>query len=137
MTEQHMQQTALARGPLVWRDMDQKALDDAYNQAAYAPNMELILGRIAAASETARSILGAPQRLAYGPSEDERLDIYRAGPGSPAEGQARALLPVNVFVHGGAWLRGSAAQAAFVAEAIVGAGAHAVVIDFTNVGQTG
>ena len=30
--------------------MDQKALDDAYNQAAYAPNMELILGRIAAAN---------------------------------------------------------------------------------------
>ena len=46
-------------------------------------------------------------------------------------------MPVNVFVHGGAWLRGSAAQSAFVAEAIVSAGARAVVIDFTNVGQTG
>jgi len=128
-----MQQTALARGPLVWRDMDQKALDNAYNQAAYAPNMELILGRIATASETTRSILGAPQRVAYGPSEDERLDIYRAA----ARGQERQALPVSVFVHGGAWLRGSAAQTAFVAEAIVGAGAHAVVIDFTNVGQSG
>ena len=55
-----MQQPSSARGPLVWRDMDQKALDDAYNQAAYAPNMDLILGRIAAASEATREILGAP-----------------------------------------------------------------------------
>jgi arylformamidase len=132
-----MQQSAPSRGPLVWRDMDQKALDDAYTQAAYAPNMELILGRIAAASETTRSILGAPQRVAYGPSEDERLDIYRAAASLPAGAQERGPLPVNVFVHGGGWLRGSAAQTAFIAEAIVGAGAHAVVIDFTNVGQTG
>ena len=47
------------------------------------------------------------------------------------------MAPVNVFVHGGAWLRGSAAQTAFIAEAMVGAGAHAVLIDFINVGQTG
>jgi arylformamidase len=124
-----MQQPSSARGPLVWCDMDQTALDDAYNQAAYAPNMDLVLGRIAAASETAREILGAPYRLAYGPSEDERLDVYRAQTSAPA--------PVNVFVHGGAWLRGSAAQTAFTAEAIVCAGAHAVLIDFTNAGQTG
>ena len=50
-----MQQPSSARGPLVWRDMDQKTLDDAYNQAAYAPNMDLILGRIAAASEVTRA----------------------------------------------------------------------------------
>ena len=124
-----MQQPSSARGPLVWRDMDQKTLDDAYNQAAYAPNMDLILGRIAAASETTREILGAPQRVAYGPSEDERLDIYRAPTSAPA--------PVNVFVHGGAWLRGSAAQTAFIAEAMVGAGAHAVLIDFINAGRSG
>ena len=132
-----MQQPSPARGPLVWRDLDQKALDDAYNQAAYAPNMDVILGRIAAASETTRKILGAPQRVAYGPSEDERLDIYRASipSDSGADGKQEAA-PVNVFVHGGAWLRGSAAQTAFVAEPIVGAGAHAVVIDFTNAGQT-
>ncbi len=42
-----------------------------------------------------------------------------------------------MFVHGGAWLRGSAAETALTAEAIVGAGAHAVIIDFINVGQSG
>ncbi len=60
--------------------MDQKALDDAYDQLVYAPNRDLVLARIAAASETARKILGAPQRIAYGPSEHERLDIYRTAP---------------------------------------------------------
>src|SRR5215813_11641392 len=127
--ESSMQQSSSARGPLVWRDMDQKTLDDAYNQAAYAPNMDLILNRIAAASETTRKILGAPHRLAYGASEDERLDVYRAPTSAPA--------PINVFVHGGAWLRGSAAQTAFIAEATVGAGAHAVLIDFIDAGQSG
>jgi arylformamidase len=124
-----MQQSTPSRGPLVWRDMDQKALDDSYNQAAYAANMELVLGRIAAASEATRKALGAPQRVAYGPSDDEKLDIYRAA--------GKESAPINVFVHGGGWLRGDAAQTAFVADAIVGADAHAVVIDFTNVGQTG
>jgi arylformamidase len=124
-----MQQPSPLRGPPVWRDMDQKALDDAYNQAAYAPNMGLVLGRIAAASEVTRKRLGAPQRVAYGPSEHERLDIYCCRSDRPA--------PVNVFVHGGAWQRGSAADTAFTAEAVVGAGAHAVLIDFINVGESG
>jgi len=136
-----MQQPSPERGPLVWRDMDQKTLDDAYNQAAYAPNMDLILGRIAAASETTRKILGAPYRLAYGPGEDERLDIYRAHahtlPSPAGRGGNQDGVPINVFVHGGAWLRGSAVQTAFIAEAMVGAGAHAVLIDFINSGQSG
>jgi arylformamidase len=134
-----MQQTAHVRGPLVWRDMDQKTLDDAYDQLVHAPNRDLILARIAAASEAARTALGAPQRVAYGPSEDERLDIYRAAasPPSPASGGGKGGgAPVNVFVHGGAWLRGSAAETALSAEAIVGAGAHAVIIDFIDVGQS-
>jgi arylformamidase len=131
-----MQQPSPARGPLVWGDMDQQALDDAYNQAAYAPNMQLVLGRIVAASAVARQKLGAPQRIAYGPSKHERLDIYRAAPSPLGEGKS-AGAPVNVFVHGGAWQRGSAADTAFVAEPIVRAGAHAVMIDFINVGESG
>jgi arylformamidase len=125
-----MQQPAAAAAPLVWRDMDQKTLDDCYDQLVYAPNRDLILARIAAASDRARKILGPAQRASYGPSEHEGLDIYRA----PSN---NAPAPVNVFVHGGAWMRGSAAETALTAEAIVGAGAHAVIIDFINAGQAG
>jgi arylformamidase len=129
------------KAPLVWRDMDQQALDRAYDQAVYAPNRDQVLRRIAVASEQARTVLGAPQRAAYGQSEQERLDIYRAAHSvhsSSAPGRAKERgAPVNVFVHGGAWLRGSAAEYALVAEPIVGAGAHAVLIDFVSVDKVG
>ncbi len=134
-----MQQKAPARDPLVWRDMDQKTLDDAYDQLVYAPNRDLILARIATASEQARKILGPPQRAAYGPSEHESLDIYRSPTlPSPASGGGNGGgAPVNIFVHGGAWRRGSATESALTAEALVGAGAHAVIVDFINVDQAG
>ena len=123
-----MPQPVTARGPLIWRDMDQRALDDAYDQDVYAPNRPLIVARRIAASERTRAILGPPQRIAYGPSEYERLDIFRA---------AAANAPVNVFVHGGAWRRNKAADYALQAEPLVRAGAHAVIIDFINVEQAG
>jgi arylformamidase len=132
-----MQQPSSARGPLVWRDMDQKTLDDAYDQLVYAPNRDLILARIAKASATTRQILGAPERIAYGDSEHERLDLFRAAPALPSVATKQMRAPVNIFVHGGAWLRGSAAETALVAEPTVRAGAHAVLIDFINVEQSG
>jgi len=125
-----MQQPAPLRGPLVWRDMDQVALDDAYDQAVYAPNRDQVLARLGAASESARKRL-KPQRAAYGPSEHEGLDIYRAADAG------RAPAPINVFVHGGGWQVSSAADTAFTAEPIIGAGAHAVLIDFITVNQAG
>lgn len=124
--------TARVRGPKVWRDLDQKALDEAYDQDVYAPNRPLIVTRRVAASERARALLGPPQRVAYGPSEHEQLDIFRA---IPPAGGSRA--PVNVFVHGGAWRRNKAADYALQAEPLVRAGAHAVIIDFINVEQAG
>jgi arylformamidase len=117
-----------ARGPLVWRDLDQKALDDAYDQDVYAPNRPLIVARRIAASERARAILGEPQRVAYGPSEYERLDIFRA----PANNA-----PVNIFLHGGAWRRNKGPDYHLQAEPLVRAGAHCLIADFINVEQAG
>src|SRR5262249_56340934 len=42
------------KGPLVWLDMDQQDLDDAYDQLVYAPNRDHILKRCARNSELAR-----------------------------------------------------------------------------------
>ena len=120
--------TTRARGPLVWLDMDQQALDDAYDQEVYAPNRALVVERRHAASEWARARLGAPKRVAYGASEYEALDIYDCG----TKGA-----PVNVFVHGGAWRRNKAADYALQAEVLVRAGAHSVMLDFINVDQAG
>jgi arylformamidase len=121
-------QAARAQGPLVWLDMDQQALDDAYDQIVYAPNREQVTQRRIANSERARAAIGAPERVAYGPTEIEKLDIYRT---------KRAPAPVNIFVHGGAWRANRAADYACLAEPFVRAGAHFVILDFTNVDETG
>src|SRR5262249_57086899 len=86
-------QAARAKGPLVWLDMDQQALDAAYGQIVYAPNREQVTQRRIANSARARAAIGAPERVAYGPTEIEKLDIYRT---------RQANAPVNIFIHGGA-----------------------------------
>src|SRR4051812_19562419 len=55
--------TAHTKGPLVFLDMDQQALDEAYDQEIYAPNRALVVERRKAASNQARAILGAPKRV--------------------------------------------------------------------------
>ena len=117
-------QQTRAKGPRVWLDMDQQELDDAYDQVVYAPNRDQVGKRRVANSDRARSVIGAPARVAYGPTEIEKLDIYRS---------KQANAPVNIFVHGGAWRANKAADYAFLAEPFVQAGAHYVILDFTNV----
>ena len=117
-----------ARGPRVFLDYDQKELDDAYDQSVWAPNLRQVTGRYATNSEVTRARLGAPRRLAYGPTEIERLDVY-----SPK----RAGAPIMVFLHGGAWRAGRAADYAFPAETFVRAGAHFVAVDFAAVQEVG
>jgi len=122
------QQAPAPKGPRVWLDLDQKELDDAYDQSKYAPNIALVLRRYAVNSEITRARLGAPQRVAYGPTPVEMLDIFRT---------SRPNAPVMVFVHGGAWRGGFAKDYAFPAENFVHAGAHYVVLDFINVIEAG
>jgi arylformamidase len=119
---------AHAKGPIVWLDLDQQELDDAYDQSVYAFNQGNIGERRRANSELARSIPGPPQRVAYGPTEIEKLDIYRT---------KRANAPINVFIHGGAWRGGRSSDSACLAEPFVKAGAHYVIPDFINVLEAG
>ena len=121
------QQPPREKGPRVWMDMDQKELDDAYDQAKYAPNLPLVLKRYATASDETRKRIGAPKRLSYGPTPAEALDLY------PTKA---ANAPINIFIHGGAWRGQIAKDYAFPAEALTRAGAHYVVLDFINVTQT-
>jgi len=120
--------TPRAKGPQVWLDMDQKELDDAYDQAVYAPNAAQLHKRREANSEGVRSRLGPPLRVAYGASPIEMLDIYQT---------KRPNAPIMVFIHGGAWRAGLAKDFADSAELFVHAGAHFVVPDFINVIEAG
>lgn len=123
-----MTSTATARtmGPLVWGDMDQKALDDAYDQAVWASNQEIVTGRRGPASAEAMKHIAPPQRYAYGPTEIEKLDVYNCG---------AANAPVAIFAHGGAWRRGKASDFAGQAEIFLNAGAHYAVLDFASVDE--
>jgi arylformamidase len=112
----------------VWLDLDQKELDDAYDQSKYAPNQPQIVKRYATNSEAVRQRLGVPKRLAYGPTPVEGADLYAT---------SRPNAPVHVFIHGGAWRGGLAKNYAFPAELFVTSGAHYVALDFVNVTETG
>jgi arylformamidase len=112
------------KGPRVWLDLDQKELDDAYDQSKYAPNIQQVIGRYAANSETARRHLGAPKRLSYGSTAIEALDLYPT---------SQPNAPIHIFIHGGAWRGGLAKDYAFQAELLVNSAAHYIALDFINV----
>jgi arylformamidase len=115
------------QGPKVWLEMDQSALDDAYDQFKYAPNWEQMLKRYETTSESTRQHLGAPKRLTYGSTPVEGIDLFST--------QATNA-PMNIFIHGGAWIIEEAKNFAFPAEMFNRAGAHYLAVDFTNVRET-
>jgi arylformamidase len=117
-----------SKGPRVWLDLDQKELDDAYDQSKYAPNLQQVIKRYGTNSEQMRQRNGPPKRVAYGSTQIEMLDIYPT---------RRPNAPINVYIHGGAWRGGLAKDYAFPAEMFTSAGAHYVVLDFINVIEAG
>lgn len=119
---------ASARGPLVWLDMDQQELDEAYSQSSYAPNIEQVIARWGTNSASVRSRLGEPRRFSYGSLPIESLDVYPT---------ARSDAPVHIFIHGGAWREGRADIYGFPAELFVDAGVHYVVPEFSWVQDVG
>ena len=114
------------KGPPVWMDFDQEALDKAYDQVAWAPNIETLIRRCETNTEVARRRIGSPRKIAYGPTSHETLELTTA---------KKAGAPVHVFIHGVAWRGSSAAQWGFMAENFVANGIHYVAPDFIDVIQ--
>ena len=106
--------------------MDQQELDDAYEQSVYAPNKPNIDQRRVVSNEVALALLGQPERLAYGPTPVETLDLYRT---------KTSNAPINVFIHGGGWRGRPSIDNAFLAEPFVKAGAHFITIDFIGIAE--
>jgi arylformamidase len=114
--------------PKVFLDYDQSALDAAYDQAAYEPNIDQMRRRWASNSARIRARIGAPLRRRYGDAEVEGLDIFCT---------SRQAAPVFVLIHGGAWRAGTAETYSAPAEMFTRAGAHFVVPDFDWVQNRG
>src|SRR6185295_503474 len=113
-----------AKGSLVFMNYDQIELDAAYDQSAYAPMSTQIQSRCASNSADVRRRLGNPRRESYGPTDVEKLDIFRT---------KAANAPTLIFVHGGAWLNGTASEYHFAAENYINAGANYIALDFIAV----
>jgi arylformamidase len=108
---------------LVHRYWDQEQLDIQLNARATVPDFWSIMERYA--GESARMRASHPCRIGvkYGPGEAERLDIFPALPG-------RGPAPVFVFIHGGYWRLLDASDSAFMAGALLEAGACVVVVNY-------
>jgi arylformamidase len=116
------------KGQPVFMDYDQVELDASYDQEVYEPLIGQVGKRLASNSASVRARIGMPQRVAYGPTETEKLDVFRT---------RRAKAPIFVFIHGGNWLVGSAEASCYAAEMFVNAGAHFIALDFINAKDAG
>lgn len=116
------------KGPLVFLNYDQVELDRCYDQTNWAPNVDIVHARTEVNCEIARSHLGQPERMAYGPSDVEKLDLFRA---------KAPNAPVMIYVHGGAWRSGSSTRCHMPAEMFVANGINFIALDFINVLEAG
>ena len=116
------------KGAAVWMNLDQVELDASYDQNFYAPAAANIRERYVSNSDAARSRVGEPKRESYGPTEIEKLDIYRA---------KKPNAPIFVFIHGGAWRAGTSRRVGYPAEMFVNAGANYVALDFVQIKEAG
>jgi len=114
-------------GPRVWLGYDQKQLDDAYNQAVWAPNMATLIARGVINSEIARRYLPPKKVWQYGTGPDRNIEGYLAS--------GKGKLPIHVFIHGGAWRAGAAADYAYLAEPFLAKGVHFLSLNFPNAPQ--
>lgn len=105
----------------VWLDYDQDALNEQYEQRVLVPDADMYLARYARESARVRTTMNCRLDVPYGPSDDEKLDIFPAT-------EARA--PLVVYIHGGAWTRSHKDGNSYQAPAFVGAGVTFVSVNF-------
>src|ERR1700712_3605512 len=107
----------------LYRDFTTGAhIDAQYNPSLPVPDAAARLRRYTEHSAEARARLKGILDVPYGPTLDEKLDIFPA---------ARPNAPVFVFIHGGYWRAFSAKDHSFVAIGLVPLGITTVVIDYS------
>jgi len=114
----------MSSGAKVYLDYDQAELDRNYDQRAWAPNADEVIKGWVDGSAAARARLKYRADLVYGPTEDERLDLFPA---------AQPNAPIVVFIHGGAWRNLTKEDSSYAAPAFVAAGANYSVLNFANI----
>ena len=107
--------------PLVYRDLDQQALDAQYNNRRRFPDYKERFNAWTEHSVKTRAALEGHLDVAFGPRPKETLDIF------PADGKGA---PVYVFVHGGYWFSLDKTDCSYVAQGMQPHGVMTVVNNY-------
>jgi arylformamidase len=105
----------------IYKDYDQAALDDQYNNRKRIPDFAPIVQSWEQRSEQLRQRVNYVADLPYGLYSRERLDIFPAG---------QAPAPVQVFFHGGYWQSFSRDTFHFVGEGFLEQGIMVVYVNY-------
>ena len=111
----------------IFLDYTQEELDWQYDHSKRFPDTSIFQKERGDASVAAQKKVKGLLNVPYGDDKREVLDIF------PAENTEKA--PVIVFMHGGAWTRGSKEGYSFPAAEFVPRGVTWVATEFTNVPQ--
>ncbi|MBT8004313.1 MAG: alpha/beta hydrolase [Rhodospirillales bacterium] len=109
-------------GDIIFGDYTQEGLDAQYDNGAAVPSVDDIMDRWTGLSAETLTKFDHALDIAYGPSAMEKLDIVRPNSQSP--------VPVNIFIHGGFWMRRDKKEYSFIAERFASSGALTVVINY-------
>jgi arylformamidase len=104
-----------------WRQMPAAELERQFNPRASLPDFQRHIDDYRRLSAAARPRLAGQLDLRYGEGPLQTLDVYGARPGK---------LPTVIFFHGGYWRSLDKHDVAFALEALVGAGARAVNVNY-------
>jgi arylformamidase len=111
-------------GEKVYLDYTRDELDWQYDHSKRFPNTAEFNQERQDMSDRARAALDCRLDVPYGPGEMEKLDVFPAG---------GANNPCVVFLHGGAWTRGSKDNYGFPAETFTKLGVTWIANDFDNI----
>lgn len=109
---------------MLYRGMDRRALDAAYNNTAAVgeARRDQYVAGWSARSDAFRAAWGGRIDLAYGPGARERLDVFACG---------RPAAPTVVYIHGGYWQFNDKEPYAFLGESLLPAGFNLVLVEYT------
>jgi arylformamidase len=109
---------------MLYRGMDRRALDAAYNntEAVGVPKRDQYVAARVARSDAFRKTHTGRIDLRYGASARQRLDVFACG---------TAGAPTLVFIHGGYWQQNDKEPFAFLGDGLLPAGFNLAVVEYT------
>lgn len=110
-----------ARATVIYRGMDQAALDAGYNNTLAVSDSSALLQDFDQRSAALRAAHGEHLDLRYGPAPRNRIDYFAADkPG-----------PLLIFIHGGYWQIRAKETFSFLAAGPLAHGIHVAMIGYT------